>query len=115
VLATKLYAREPGVHKAVVIKQMLNKSLAELKTNCIYIFYLHDADRSVSLVETLEALNEPHIEGKFLRLGLSNFSAFEVAEVITCAERGCVRPTIYQGIYNAISESLNCFRATILT
>jgi aflatoxin B1 aldehyde reductase len=68
VLATKLYAREPGVHKAVVIKQMLNKSLAELKTNCIDIFYLHDADRSVSLVETLEALNELHKKESFCGL-----------------------------------------------
>lgn len=54
---------------------------------------------------TLEECNKLHKEGKFIRLGLSNFTAFEVAEiVIMCKERGWVRPTIYQGMYNAISK-----------
>lgn len=105
-LATKWYPREPGQHKPAVVKEQLNKSLAELKTDCVDIFYLHAPDRSVPFAETLEALNELHKEGKFVQLGLSNFTAFEVAEiVITCTERGWVRPTIYQGMYNAISGS----------
>ena len=70
------------------------------------IFYLHAADRSVPFDETLEEVNKLHKEGRFVNLGLSNFTAFEVAEiVILCKERGWVRPTIYQGMYNAISES----------
>jgi aflatoxin B1 aldehyde reductase len=41
-----------------------------------------------------------------VQLGLSNWTSFEVAEaVITCKERGWVRPTIYQGKYNAICKS----------
>ena len=106
-LATKWYPHEAGAHKPAVLKEKLNKSLADLKTDCVDIFYLHAADRSVPFAETLEALNELHKEGKFVQLGLSNFTAFEVAEiVITCKERGWVRPTIYQGMYNAISGSL---------
>lgn len=108
-LATKWYPRTPGAHKPEVVKEQLNKSLAELKTDCVDIFYLHAADRSVPFAETLEAVNELHKEGKFVQLGLSNFTAFEVAEVvITCKERGWVRPTIYQGMYNAISGSPIC-------
>ena len=84
---------------------MLEKSLAELKTDCVDIFYLHAADRSIPFAETLEELNKMHKEGKFVQLGLSNFTAFEVAEVVvTCTERGWVRPTIYQGMYNCISK-----------
>lgn len=109
-LATKCYPRPAGKHKAEIITQELNKSLSELKTDCVDIFYLHAADRSVPFDETLEALNKLHKEGKFVQLGLSNFTAFEVAEVvITCKERGWVRPTIYQGMYNAISrQPLSC-------
>lgn len=104
-LATKLYPLQPGQHKPEVIKEQLNISLKELKTDRVDIFYLHAADRSVPFEETLEAVNELHKEGKFVQLGLSNFTAFEVAEiVITCKDRGWVRPTIYQGIYNAISQ-----------
>lgn len=70
------------------------------------IFYLHAPDRSVPFEDTLEECNKMHKEGKFVNLGLSNFTAFEVAEiVIMCKERGWVRPTIYQGVYNAISMS----------
>lgn len=69
------------------------------------ILYLHLPDRSVPFEETLEAINDLHSQGKFSYFGLSNFTAFEVAEVvITCKERGWVRPTIYQAIYNAISK-----------
>lgn len=103
-LATKCYPREPGMHKAERITESSNKSLSELKTDCVDIFYLHAADRSVPFEETLEAVNQLHKAGKFVQLGLSNFTAFEVAEVvIMCKERGWVRPTIYQGMYNAIS------------
>lgn len=103
-LATKCYPTEPGLHKAEKITEIFNKSLSELKTDCVDIFYLHAADRSAPFEETLEAVNKLHKEGKFVQLGLSNFTSFEVAEVvIMCKERGWVRPTIYQGMYNAIS------------
>ena len=106
-LATKWYPSSPGLHKPERVREALLKSLAELKTDCVDIFYLHAADRSVPFAETLEECNQLHKEGRFVQLGLSNFTAFEVAEVvITCKERGWVRPTIYQGMYNAISESL---------
>jgi aflatoxin B1 aldehyde reductase len=48
-----------------------------------------------------------HKEGKFVQLGLSNFAAWEVAEVCTIArERGWVKPTIYQAMYNAITRAI---------
>ena len=105
-LATKCYPREAGIHKAAGLTEYLNTSLKELKTDCVDIFYLHAPDRSVPFEETLEAADKLHKEGKFVQLGLSNYTAFEVAEiVIMCKERGWVRPTIYQGMYNAISMS----------
>lgn len=106
-LATKWYPHESGAHKPAVLREQLDKSLKELKTDCVDIFYLHAADRSVPFGETLGEINELHKEGKFVQFGLSNFTAFEVAEVvITCKDRGWVRPTIYQAMYNAISQFL---------
>lgn len=64
-------------------------------------------DRSVPFETTLQCVNELHKQGKFVRLGLSNFTAFEVAEVVMlCRQHGWVRPTIYQGMYNAITRSI---------
>lgn len=105
-LATKWYPRSPGDHKPEIVRTQLETSLKELGTDTVDIFYLHAADRSVPFAETLEAVNQLHKEGKFVQLGLSNYTAFEVAEIVTlCNERGWVRPTIYQAMYNAISES----------
>ncbi len=44
-------------------------------------------------------------EGKFKELGLSNFAAWEVAEVYhICKKNGWVLPTVYQGMYNPITR-----------
>lgn len=57
-------------------------------------------------MDTLEALDKLHKAGKFVRLGISNFTAFEVAEVVmTCKYNNWVRPTIYQGMYNVITRN----------
>lgn len=105
-LATKWYPHQPGAHKPAVVREKLELSLKELNTDQVDIFYLHAPDRSVPFAETLEAVNELHKEGKFVQLGLSNYTAFEVAEIVTlCAQNGWVRPTIFQAMYNAISRS----------
>ncbi|KAI1976764.1 hypothetical protein LOZ53_003640 [Ophidiomyces ophidiicola] len=106
-IATKWYPRNPGDHKPGVLRRNLETSLKELQTDCVDIFYLHAADRSVPFSETLQAVNDLHKEGKFVQLGLSNYTAFEVAEIVTmCHERGWVRPTVYQAMYNAITRSI---------
>jgi len=52
-------------------------------------------------------MDKLHKAGKFKQLGLSNFTAFEVAEVVmTCKYNNWVRPTIYQGMYNCILRSI---------
>ncbi|OQE00337.1 hypothetical protein PENVUL_c053G10387 [Penicillium vulpinum] len=106
-LATKWFPSQPGFHKPDVIREKLELSLKELETDTVDIFYLHAADRATPFAETLEAVNQLHKEGKFVQLGLSNFTSFEVAEIcILCAERGWVRPTIYQAMYNAITRNI---------
>ena len=42
-----------------------------------------------------------------MNLGLSNFAAWEVAEVYNiCQERGWVKPTVYQEMYNAVTRDI---------
>ena len=107
---TQLYPTQPGLHKRDALIQNLEESLRNLKTDSIDLFYLHAPDRSVPFTETLEAVNDLHQAGKIKKFGISNFSAFEIAEiVITCSERGWVRPTVCQVMYNALSESTKCF------
>jgi len=106
-IATKVYPRPDAPHKPEILTANFETSLKELGTDCVDIFYLHAADRSLPFAEVLEAVDKLHKQGKFVQLGLSNFTAFEVAEVVlTCKYNNWVRPTIYQGMYNAITRSL---------
>ncbi|KAF2818754.1 aflatoxin B1 aldehyde reductase member 2 [Ophiobolus disseminans] len=106
-LATKVYPTEPGTHKPEKLKELFSTSLKELDTDTVDIFYLHAPDHSTPFEETLSAVNELHKQGKFVQLGLSNFAAWEVAEVYNiCKERGYVKPTIYQAMYNAITRAI---------
>ncbi|ATZ56793.1 hypothetical protein BCIN_14g00290 [Botrytis cinerea B05.10] len=106
-LATKVYPTEAGLHTEAEITTRFETSLKELGTDCVDIFYLHAADRATPFTETLAALDKLHKQGKFVNLGLSNFTAFEVSEIVMhCKYNNWVRPTVYQGMYNAITRSL---------
>ncbi|KAF2735583.1 aflatoxin B1 aldehyde reductase member 2 [Polyplosphaeria fusca] len=106
-LATKVYPYEAGIHAPDKLKAHFATSLEELGTESVDIFYLHAPDRSVPFEQTLQAVNDLHKEGKFVHLGLSNYAAWEVAEIWNIAhERGWVKPTIYQAMYNAITRSI---------
>jgi len=73
----------------------------------LQIWYLHAPDRSVPFEETCRAMNELHKEGKFEQFGLSNYAAWEVAEIVMiCRANGWVQPTVYQGVYNAVHRAV---------
>lgn len=98
--ATKWYPygaheNKVGAHRAEKLEEMLNKSLSELGTACVDIFYLHAADRTTPFQETLKKLDELHKQGKFDQLGVSNFTAFELTEVVMlCKANGWVQPSV---------------------
>ena len=102
-----------GLTRGSVLKQA-NTSLASLQvapspaTPPIDIFYLHaPCTVGTPIEETLGAVDELHRKGMFRRFGLSNFSSWQVMECYQlCAERGWVRPSAYQGMYNALTRAV---------
>ncbi|KAI9148892.1 aflatoxin B1 aldehyde reductase member 2 [Paramyrothecium foliicola] len=106
-IASKIMPTQPGAHSAEKLPPAWDVSLSKLGVEATDIFYLHAPDRSVSYEETLEAVDKMYRAGKFKRLGLSNYPAWEVAEIVgICERRGFVKPTVYQGMYNAITRAL---------
>lgn len=106
-LATKWWPYSPGDHAKDKVKQALAKSLSELGVDSVDIFYLHAPDRTVPFAETLEACDQMYNEGKFKRLGLSNYAAWEVAEIWNVADqKGWVKPTVYQSMYNCLTRGM---------
>ncbi|KAL2263129.1 hypothetical protein VTK26DRAFT_8099 [Humicola hyalothermophila] len=108
-LATKVQypSRDGGENTEAGVKASVETSLRELGTDCVDLLYLHAADRATPFATTLAAIDALHKQGKFVRFGISNFTAFEVAEIVmTCKYNGWVRPTVYQAMYNAVTRNI---------
>jgi len=90
--------------KDAVIKSC-KESLKRLNTDSVDVYYLHAPDRRLPVKETLSGLNELYEQGAFKRLGISNFLADEVDEIIRVAkENNFVVPSVYQGNYSAVAR-----------
>lgn len=95
----------PGAHKAENIAKSIDATLGALGVSKVNIYYLHMPDRDTPLEETCRAMNEAYEAGKFEEYGLSNYRADEVEEIYQiCEKHGWVKPTVYQGQYNAIAR-----------
>uniref|UniRef100_A0A8C8B7L0 Aldo-keto reductase family 7 like (gene/pseudogene) n=1 Tax=Otus sunia TaxID=257818 RepID=A0A8C8B7L0_9STRI len=106
-VATKANPWDGKTLKPESVRSQLNTSLERLKRASVELFYLHAPDHNTPVEETLRACNELHKEGKFKELGLSNYAAWEVAEICTiCKYNNWVMPTVYQGMYNATTRQV---------
>src|SRR6202034_2636053 len=94
-------------HEPENLKRVFKESLARLQTDKVKILYLVTPDSATPIESTLSAVQELHDEGLFDEFGVSNFSAWHLAETSEIAVRhGWIRPSVYQGIYNAITRAV---------
>lgn len=94
-------------HTPEGLRSNLTSSLRALKTDKVDIWYLHAPDRSTPFAETFEAVDELYREGLFARLGLSNYQAWEVAQISElCRANEWKTPDVYQGVYNALHRGV---------
>ena len=55
----------------------------------------------------MQACQTLYEQGLFRELGLSNYAAWQVVQIFyICKARGWVAPSIYQGMYNAITRDV---------
>lgn len=89
------------------LREALKRSLASLKTDKIDMWYLHAPDRTTPYETTLREVNNLHKEGYFRRFGISNYMAWEVAQIWEiCDRNGWIKPVAYQGVYNALHRAV---------
>ena len=89
------------------LRNQLESSLKSLKQDSVDIFYLHAPDVNNAIEPTLEEVQKLHTKGKIRRFALSNFAAWEVVYIHSYMKtKGYVVPTIYQGMYNAITRQV---------
>lgn len=104
-IATKVNPRITGKLNGHAVKLQFEESLKRLQTNEVDILYLHFPDPNTPITEALEKCADYYEKGMFKELGLSNFPAWMVIEIYyLCKERGWPLPTVYQGMYNALSR-----------
>ncbi|KAK0197156.1 NADP-dependent oxidoreductase domain-containing protein [Armillaria mellea] len=109
-LRCKVYPVKPGDHAPHALRETFQTSLKALNRQKVRVFYLHTPHLSVPFEDTLKAVDELYREGLLRVLeifGLSNYAAWEVAEVVEiCRAQGYVTPKIYQVMYNAITRDM---------
>ncbi len=109
IIATKLGSKaigdgpnQRGLSRAWMM-DAIDGSLKRLGTDYVDIYYLHRADPTTPLVETLTAMGELIRAGKVRYWGFSNFRAWRIAELVYLArELGIPAPVIAQPYYNAL-------------
>jgi len=106
-LATKANPLGGGGLGPENIAKQVNTSLCRLKTDYIDLLYLHAPDPKTKIEITLEACEKLFKEGKFRKLGLSNYASWQVADIWhLCRQNGWITPSVYQGRYNAITRDV---------
>ncbi|KAL2706290.1 hypothetical protein AAEP93_001540 [Penicillium crustosum] len=103
-LTPELWTHEP---KDVRLGLMESLKALRAEEDGVDLFYLHGPDRSTRIEETLAEVDKLYREGHFQRFGISNFQSWEVAQICEICEKfGFIKPTTYQGIYNAYQRSI---------
>ncbi len=106
-LATKVHPRITGKLDRKTILMELDESLSRMKRDRIELLYFHFPDGKTPIDEALETIAELHEQGKIKELGLSNYPAWQVVDIAyKCDRIGCPRPTVYQGMYNALCRNV---------
>ncbi len=112
VLSTKVEHRmgdgpdESGLSKAAIHRQV-EESLRRLQTDYIDIYYMHQPDYTVPIEESLEAMDILVRQGKVRYVGIANYAAWQICEILwICEKNGYRAPVIVQQMYNLVARGI---------
>ncbi|MGH9446864.1 MAG: aldo/keto reductase [Terriglobia bacterium] len=112
ILATKVRHKmgegpAEGGLSAPAIYRAIEASLKRLSVDYVDIYYLHWPDNEISIEETLVAMNGLVKAGKVRYPAVSNYAAWQVAEMhCVCARHGFTPPYISQPMYNLLARGV---------
>lgn len=107
-IATKVHPRITGKLDRETILMEFGESLRRMKRDSVDLLYFHFPDGKTPIDEALETVAELHQQGKIKELGLSNYPAWQVIDIAyKCDKIGFPRPTVYQGMYNALCRNVD--------
>ncbi|KAJ0124838.1 hypothetical protein J7T55_006181 [Diaporthe amygdali] len=87
------------------ISASVEKTLQLLGAKKVRTMYAHFFDEHTPIAETAKAFDRQYREGKFERLGLCSYPPAKLSEYFSvCEASGYIKPTVYQGEYNALAR-----------
>ena len=112
ILATKVHGQmgknpnDAGLGRRNILSAV-DSSLKRLETDYIDVYYMHAPDYNTPLEESLEAMSGLVKSGKIRYIGVSNFAAWQIADMLAvCDKRSYVPPVVTQNVYNAITRGI---------
>jgi len=112
ILATKVFnmmgdAPDDRGLSRTAIHKALDASMKRLGTDYVDVYYLHQPDYDVPIEETLAAMDEVVRAGKVRFPAVSNYAAWQVAEIhSTCEKNRYQPPRISQPMYNLLARGI---------
>jgi aryl-alcohol dehydrogenase-like predicted oxidoreductase len=89
------------------ILSAVDASLNRLNTDYIDIYYMHAPDYETDIEESLEAMSGLVKSGKIRYIGVSNYAAWQIADILSiCDKRNYIAPIITQNVYNPITRGI---------
>lgn len=106
-IATKVHPRITGRLDRNAIEVQFTESLKRMNRDSVDLLYFHFPDYNTPIDEALQTVMDLFSLGKIKEFGLSNYPAWAVVEIMyLCDKYGCPRPTVYQGMYNALCRNV---------
>jgi len=106
-VATKLNPWDGKNYKEESLREQISICLERLESENVDLLYLHAPDHNTDIEETMRVMNDLYTAGKYSRLGLSNYSSWEVARTLEiCRKNNWIQPTVYQGMYSCLTRSV---------
>jgi aryl-alcohol dehydrogenase-like predicted oxidoreductase len=97
---------ESGLSRAAV-RKAIDDSLRRLQTDYLDLYYLHSPDYNVGIEETLEVIEALVRAGKVRFPGTSNYSSWQVCEMLWLAEKKGYTPALVaQPMYNLLARGI---------
>jgi aryl-alcohol dehydrogenase-like predicted oxidoreductase len=97
---------DSGLSRAAM-RKAIEASLKRLGTDYLDIYYLHQPDWATPIEETLATMDELVRAGKVRYPAVSNYAAWQVAEILwICEKHGYKPPYISQPMYNLIARGI---------
>lgn len=95
-----------GLNRRHILKT-IDESLKNLQTDYIDIYYMHRMDPKVEFEETLETMTTLIRSGKVRYLGISNFPAWQLCEMMWMTkQKDLIPPIVTQNMYNLLTRDI---------